>query len=160
MIRPLHPLSIHSFGFASDLKLSPKTPSKLSSFSFRFIHQVSFNYLLISMLLPLSVLFNFSTILFIFRVCENELCQPQSFGRPLCPLCIRFVVIGQWDRILSLFKFIACIFSLYFQRIFFFIFKDVFCYMFEFFFYYFTVFYENLQPYRSDEVIDKQDIYK
>ena len=40
----------------------------------------------------------FSTILWIFGANKNGWRQSQNFGRPLCPFCIRFVFIGQWDR--------------------------------------------------------------
>ena len=32
---------------------------------------------------------------------ENGWSHPRNFARPLCPFCIRFVSIGQWDRACS-----------------------------------------------------------
>ena len=40
----------------------------------------------------------FSPILSIFGADENGWSHLRNFARPLCPLCIRFVSIGQWDR--------------------------------------------------------------
>ena len=36
-----------------------------------------------------------------FGADNNGWRQPRAFGRPLCPFCIRFVFIGQWDRAFS-----------------------------------------------------------
>ena len=43
----------------------------------------------------------FSPILSISGADENGWSQPRNFARPLCPFCIRFVSVGQWDRALS-----------------------------------------------------------
>ena len=40
----------------------------------------------------------FSPILSISGADENGWSQPRNFARPLCPFCIRFVSVGQWDR--------------------------------------------------------------
>ena len=40
----------------------------------------------------------FSQILSISGADENRWSYPRNFARPLCPLCIRFVSVGQWDR--------------------------------------------------------------
>ena len=43
----------------------------------------------------------FSQILSISGADENGWSQPRNFARPLCPLCIRFVSVGQWDRAIT-----------------------------------------------------------
>ena len=42
-----------------------------------------------------------STVLSIFGVNGNGWRKPRNLGRPLCPFCICFVVIGLWDRSLT-----------------------------------------------------------
>ena len=44
----------------------------------------------------------FSQILSISGADENGWSHPRNFARPLCPLCIRFVSVGQWDRAISI----------------------------------------------------------
>ena len=98
MIRPLHPLNIRSFRYASALKLSPITPSELSSSTIRFRYSSVQHPCYI---LPLSVPFffrKFSTDLSVFRAGENGLRQHSKLWSSVVSFCIRFVFVGQWDQ--------------------------------------------------------------
>ena len=94
--------------YAPALKLSPITPSELSSSSIHFhppsklltifiCIKTSLLHTILVRSFPLSF-HKFLAVLSIFEADENGRRQTPNFGRPLCPVCILSVFIGQWDR--------------------------------------------------------------